>query len=67
MKTFVYALVFHTMAMPCAIMIATYIYWAHTMYIFLGIFIALLWMFIFGKIYVNKITKLKQEIDASEE
>ena len=64
MKTLVYTLAIHTLVIPFTIMMLGYLFWEHTMYIFLGIFIALLWMTVFGRIYVNKIVKQKQENDA---
>jgi hypothetical protein len=62
-KILIYIHTFHAYVVPCILLLLAYHYSVGTMYVFLWIFIALLWIAILGKIYAKKINKLKQKID----
>ncbi len=58
-------LLLHGIIIPCAILGVGTFFQTGIIYLFIGPPIAGLWILIFVRIYVKKINKLKQEIDAS--
>lgn len=60
-------LVVHTLIIPGIIMAFGDAFTKNKDYVFVSIGVALLWITIFGKMYVKKITKLQQEIDAEQQ
>ena len=62
-----YLLLLHGMFIPGIIMVFGDVFTKNKDYIFVSIGIALLWIAIFGRMYVQKITKLKQEIDTEQQ
>ena len=67
MKMLGYLLVLHGTIIPGIIIVFGDAFTKNKDYVFLSIGVALLWAFIFSRMYIKKITKLKQEIDARQQ